>query len=497
MTQLRMTALALAIATLSGTALPALAADSATEQQLRKMIELQAQQIAEQKAQLAVMNQRLSALEGGSVAANPADPLQVQQAQVAAAVADTRQDGDLAILQAQMAQLAAQGAGKSAKGDEGSVRWKKGGLEFASADGNFTFHPRGRVVLDFTSTHGSDFDARNLTGTDMSSGRLGAEGMFGPLGYKIEADFAGNAVSMKDTYLSYDAKLGGLPAEFYVGNKLKDRSIDGATSGVSTPFMERNAVASVGGMDSGYFGLGLTTKLIGPNWHASFAVTGDDIGNEGDNNDTIAYITRAHWNPLKGKNGFLHLGGWYWYEHLGQDVTSINKTALVALGWNGEVRVSASSIANPTDDHAWGAELGGVWHGGWAFAETTVRTIDSSTEASRDQKATSLSAGWLLTGESPGFSARSGVWTSTKVKHPVTEGGWGAFEVLARYDDYDFTDTARGGEGDAYTLGLNWYLNDAVRLMLNLVHWTTDNKVGDYPGRDSGNTIGVRTQVVF
>lgn len=494
----RKAALTVAVAAaLAATSLPALA-DSKTEAQLRQMIDLQAQQIQQQKAQLAAMNQRLSALEGASpsaastagVPANPAvDPT---QAQVAAAVADTRDDDELAVLKAQVGQLAATGGGGN-----GNVSWRDGGPEFKSSDGNFTFHPRGRVLMDFTSTHGSGFDARNVTGTDMSSGRLGAEGQMGMLGYKIEADFAGNAVTMKDVYLSYDGKLGSLPTEVYVGNKLKDRSIDGATGGSNTPFMERNAVASVGGMQGGYFGLGITTKIYGENWHASLAVTGDDVGNTSAASDTIGYLARAHWNPIKTSAGFMHVGGWYWYENLGADVTSINKTSPVALGWNSEVRISASSIAGVTNDHAWGAELGGVWRSGWAFAETTTRTINSSSEASRDQKASSYSVGWLLTGDKPGFSSRSGLWSATKVLKPVNEGGWGAFELLARYDDYDYTDTARGGDGDAMTVGVNWYLNNWSRVMLNLVHWKTDNKVGTYRGPDSGNTVGVRAQVVF
>ena len=76
-------------------------------------------------------------------------------------------------------------------------------------------------MVDFSSTHGSAFDARNITGTDLASGRLGAEGRMGPLGYKIDADFAGNDVSLKDTYLSWDTRVSGLPTEIYVGNKLR------------------------------------------------------------------------------------------------------------------------------------------------------------------------------------------------------------------------------------------------------------------------------------
>ncbi|MFX5793435.1 hypothetical protein ABTD98_20415, partial [Acinetobacter baumannii] len=88
---------------------------------------------------------------------------------------------DMAILQAQVAQLAATGGGGG-----GNVRWRKGGPEFRSSDGQFTFHPRGRVMVDFSRTHGSACDARNTPGPDRASGRRGAEGRMGPLGYKID-----------------------------------------------------------------------------------------------------------------------------------------------------------------------------------------------------------------------------------------------------------------------------------------------------------------------
>ena len=66
-------------------------------------------------------------------------------------------------------------------------------------------------------------------------------------------------------------------------------------------------------------------------------------------------------------------------------------------------------------DRAWGLELGGVYGPVWAFAEHTKRTIESRTIDSVDQQATSIYAGWLITGERPGFSSRSGVWGTTRV----------------------------------------------------------------------------------
>ncbi len=494
MHQFRTAALAAAI----GLALGATAFDAHAQEDaaLRALVEQQAQMLQAQAAQLEQLNARLAALESGQAqpagsAAAPAPGIAGSDAQVAAAVADTRQD-DLAILQAQVAQLAASGG----SGD-GNTSWRRGGPEFRNSDRSFTFHPRGRILADFSSTRGSRFDDRNIGGTEMRQVRLGAEGTIGALGYKIDAELSDNSVSISDAYLSWDTRIGALPAEFYVGNKLKDRAIDSSTTLTRVPFMERNAVASVGAPNSGYFGMGAQMKLIGQNWHYSLGFTGDDIGNAGAQSDSLTWTTRAHWNPVKRASGFLHLGGWYVHEDFGSDVASINKVPRIASSFNDNVRVSASSIANVTHENIWGAELGGTWRNFWAFGEYGERTISSRTADDFTQKATSVYAGWLITGEKPGFSARSGVWGTTRVARPVTDGGIGAWELAARFDRFDFSDAARGGEGDAWTLGVNWYLNNWSRLMLNYVHWTTDNRVGAYQGHDTGDTVNVRAQVVF
>lgn len=474
-------------------ALPALAADTATETELRELIRLQAAQIEQQSAQLQALNQRLDAMGAPAVAGAPAAaPADGVQAQIDAAVADTRQD-DMAILQAQVAQLAAGGGG----GGGGNVSWRRGGPEFRSSDRSFTFNPRGRVLVDFSSTHGSSFDDRNITGTNLRQARLGAQGNIGALGYKIDAELSDNTVSLSDAYLSWDTMLGSIPTEFYVGNKLKDRAIDSSTTLTRTPFMERNAVASVGMPASGYFGLGVQMKMIGQNWHTSFGVTGDDVGNTGTETDSLTYSFRGHVNPIKRPAGFLHVGGWYVHEDYGIDTNRINRTPRVASRFNDNVRVSASAINDVTGEKVWGAELGGTFRNFWAFAETSETTLRSTSVGDVDQKAHSAYAGWLITGEKPGFSARSGVWGTTRVARPVTDGGIGAWELATRYDKYDFTDARRGGEADSWTLGLNWYLNNWSRVMFNYVRWNTDNQVGAYAGQDAGNTFNIRTQVVF
>lgn len=461
--------------------------------QMQALIEQQAAQIQALERRLSALEQQGAGAATPAVAAAPAPTVPLTgdaaiQAQVQAAIADS-QSSDVALLQQQQAQVATGG------GDRTS--WRKGGPEFRSADRRFTFHPRGRVLADFSSTTGSDYDDRNLQGTEMRQVRLGAEGTMGDFRYKIDAELADNTVSIKDAFFGYETRVGGHPLELFVGNKLRDRSIEGATTLTRTPFMERNAVASIGSPDTGYFGLGVQARLYGNSWHWSAGVTGDDLGNSGDTSDSLVFSTRAHWNPIKRSRGFVHLGAWYTYEELGDDIDRINKVPRLVQHFNDNIRVSASAIDDTTRDDAFGVELGGVYRSVWGFGEYTRRSIDSSSEPGVEHVGTSLYGGWLLTGEKPGFSTRSGIWGTTRVLRPVGEGGAGAFELVARYDDYDFTDAARGGRGKGYTVGVNWYLNNWSRLMLNLMRWETDNQVGSYKGKDSGNAVGVRAQVVF
>jgi len=481
---------------LATTGAPAFAAETVTNAQLLKLIKAQSAEIEELKRRLAtVEGERHPASDASgtpAVAATPALATQ-RDAQVQAAIADTRES--------EMAVALARGTGNGGPAG-GSTRWGRGneaGPMFRSDDGFFTFKPDGRLLVDFTRTKGSNYATRNISGAQITSARLGGEGTVGALGYHVEADFADNKVALRQTYLTYATRLFGNVTKFYLGNFLKHLGTEGSSESARVPFMLRNAATAVGQPVVSYFGMGAQMRMYGDNWHYSLSVNGNapSSSTSGTSTDSTTYLTRAHWNPLKNESGFLHLGAWYYYEKISDAITSINNTPSIALDYNDNLAVSASSIANPTQDHGKGFELGGVLRNFWMMNEYGKRTIDSRTAGSVSRHGSSFAAGWMITGEAPGFSSRSGSWKGVKVNDPVTSGGWGAFELAGRVDHYDFADAPRGGKGKSYTLGLNWYLNDWSRLMLNYIHWNTANKVGSFQGPDAGNSVGMRAQVVF
>lgn len=79
-------------------------------------------------------------------------------------------------------------------------------------------------------------------------------------------------------------------------------------------------------------------------------------------------------------------------------------------------------------------------------------------------------ASWFLTNDTRNYDSGQGQFVPVKVGNPVRHGGWGALEVAARVSYVDLQDgDVNGGRESNLSLGLNWYLNDKLRLMGNIV----------------------------
>ena len=97
---------------------------------------------------------------------------------------------------------------------------------------------------------------------------------------------------------------------------------------------------------------------------------------------------------------------------------------------------------------------------------------------------------WVLTGESRVYNPVEARFDAPRLNYSFNPeaGTWGAFELAARYSDLDLNyhegapgttpaaalGAIRGGEQKIYTLGVNWYLNPSMRLMLDYQHVKID-----------------------
>ena len=105
---------------------------------------------------------------------------------------------------------------------------------------------------------------------------------------------------------------------------------------------------------------------------------------------------------------------------------------------------------------------------------------------------------WLLTGESRTYNAQSGEFGQVVPSYDS-----GAWELAARYSIVDLNDlrgNVTGGREGIFTLGVNWYANLNVRVMVNVALVNNDafaDANGDAIGSDDFEIVQTRFQVTF
>jgi phosphate-selective porin OprO/OprP len=486
--------------------LPVFPATAQTSQvQLERLVRDQAAALEAQQARIDALERRLAALE--PVVQETA----VTAAEVAKArpVVETRLDrlerlrnlpAGNAALRPASDPLTAPSPSQAANVDDESFDWTKGLPQITSADGKSAMRLRGRMLFDTSSSFGSNFDRRNITGTKARAIRLGVEGKLGDMiGYQVEFDLTDNQAALRGAYLSFTKKWGDNIYELSLGNRLTDRSMEGASSSDSQPFLERNATALATAPRKGSFGLGAMARVYGKTWHAAVQLDGNEASTNGSVSDSTTLTGRVHWNPWRNSEAIVHLGAWGYREDFSSGVASIPLSTRIGGRFNELITVQASSLLDPDHGQAFGLELGGVYKNFWVFGEYGERDVwarDSAGGRHVGVRAGSIGTGVYLTGEKPPYVARGGVWSKPRVLRPITDGGWGAVEIAARYDKVSYSG-ALGGDGYSTTLGLNWYLLDWVRVTPNWIHWRTENRAGAFAGADEGNTVVGRVAVSF
>ena len=116
-------------------------------------------------------------------------------------------------------------------------------------------------------------------------------------------------------------------------------------------------------------------------------------------------------------------------------------------------------------------------------------------EAKVDTNAWQLAVSYFLTGEEASFKG-----FQPKTRFSPSEGTWGAFEIKARVQQLNVDDNAFSGgadsfadplasasQADSYGIGLNWYLNENLKWLLDLEHTTFEGgaATGDRKDEDS------------
>lgn len=353
----------------------------------------------------------------------------------------------------------------------------KKGLQVKTPDGDFSLKLGGRLHVDY-SNHTGDESLKGgkeaVDGTEVRRGRIALSGtMYHDFDYLIETDFGGDKVALKDAlvvYHGFDA-----PMELTIGNQKQPMSMEVEESSNDIMFTERSLVSA---LTLPFFdrAIGLNLKGFGDNWHVNAGLYGDNITNNASNADEgHGAGIRGSWAPINEKDKMLQFSGSFGYRKVSEDNLANGKTpefSYKTTNLSGLKLVDAKLDGTKyglMDNVKMGMlEVAGMY-GPFSFqSEFAKSTVSRKGDSDVNFNAMYAQIGYTLTGESRTYRGSDGEFKRLVPKNnfDLKKGGWGAWELAARYDQVDLEDkNVTGGEQKRITLGLNWYLNEDLRVM--------------------------------
>jgi len=378
----------------------------------------------------------------------------------------------------------------------------KEGLRFETLDKNFTFKLGTKIAFDAGSVHTNhdyeDAFGREEDGARFRLARVFAEGSVNQnVEYKWQYDFAGGTNNkLKDLYIQFPKFcLGSLR----VGQFKEPMGLEEVTSLSWNTFMERGAsdrltpARNIGVMVSN------TCPSKRANWAAGiFREDGSDTGVDTGDGE-YALTARFTGTPMmRDATHLLHLG-------VSGRSFAVHDNAY-AITYTGETTVSlVNNLAqfSVTADTANTAGLEAAWvNGPLSIQAEYMRTaVDRVDDTWCDLDGYYLFASYFLTGESRAYNPTNGTFGRVKVARPMgKDGGCGAWEAAVRVSSLDLNSesghsSAGGGDGgrvDSYTAGLNCYLNDYTKIMLNYIRIQPDD---NQDGTSGADVLAMRLQI--
>ena len=128
----------------------------------------------------------------------------------------------------------------------------------------------------------------------------------------------------------------------------------------------------------------------------------------------------------------------------------------------------------------------------WLHAEYVGTEVDSPTNGELNFSGYHVTGSWILSGEMRSYNHKSGIFGPVPVARSVYQGGWGAWELAARFSSIDLSDRlVDGGEMDILSLGVSWWLSPIFNVNFNYRFIENDQ------GGLSGDAQGVMGRVLL
>lgn len=402
---------------------------------------------------------------------------------------------------------------------DGKVR--SNGLGLISADGETSINLTGRLHFDFRD-YKSDFaNGKNVnTGTakygdtfDMRRARIGFQGnLVKDLSYEVVFNATTSDSTTLDTgWINYTLSS---PVQFRFGKFKQPFNLEELTSSNNIDFMERSYVNQVApGKKLGMMVHG--APMTGFNYGVSVFQEGTAVSSSTANFQTAARVAFDIAKLADMKDSVLHVGvagvnGKY-------DSTDGKILTVRSLGRGIEPFAGASSgtfasnTALEVSKSIQGLELAYA-NGPFKFQTETASTsfTGNNNGVTLDGKINTsyVEVLYNITGEKWSDAYGNGIFTGIKPLSAFKSGqGKGAWQVGLRTSSYDASDwktalpssSTNAIKGNTNTLGLTWFANQNMRVMLNHSITNFDNAFtpSGLNKADQETTTSVRLQVNF
>jgi phosphate-selective porin OprO/OprP len=456
------------------------------------------------------------------------------------------------------------------------VKASPGGFGFESADGKNVIKLRGLLQADYRSFQDGASDVRNRSNS--RAGNLDANGfhdandtallrrvrptiegtLLGKYDFRFTPDFGNGGSQVVDAYL--DARLS--PAFKIRAGKYKPFvGLERLQSGGDIKFVERSYVTNAI-LPNRDVGISIYGDIFGEKLNYAFGINNGVVdggnnssGSEFDSNKE--FTARLFANPFRDETNalsglgfgiagtFTNIDGERNLNFTDTSAADATRNGLPSYLTNGQqtfFRYNSATVADgtrtriaPQANYYYGpfgliAEYarvsqdvslssGGSASGGGAGTNTV---ITPNTNKSLSHDAWQIAASYLVTGEDASFKG-----VKPKQDFDLDTGGWGAWELLARYSELNLDeDTFKNKAGTSFstnayadlstsaqsakswTAGVNWYLNQSAKIQLNYERTKFDGGAGvgitainatgsNVRDRESEEALLARFQVAF
>ena len=320
---------------------------------------------------------------------------------------------------------------------------------------------------------------------------------------EVDFDFAEEATAVKDAYISYKGLFDGT-GQVRVGNFRQPFGLEEVTTSRNLTFMERSQ-----GTEPFVVGrrMGLEVTRWDPMYRFSVsAFTGDIEDFTKEANEQVSFAARLNFNAIKTDDSVLMVG--------------LSGTMQQPVWYDYDIKVNSRPETNVSDTkfvyakykdvdkyNVFGAEAvyqmnrlrlqGEYMMAKYQFLDDSDLSDDVSNSGGY------VYATYFLTDDSYSYDYRD-----AEFGRLIPNSKKGAWEVAARYsfvdlndeDVLDDGDPVRFGSSTSMTLGVNYYPNPNIKLMLNYGIVDNDEYAisrGDYKGDYDFNYLSMRFQTAF